>query len=132
MKRLISFVAMFATVAAISHADVFVSQQMSATKGDQVKGGLSAGTYYAISGIDQSNREFFLYDNGGQVKGSSSFPSSSESTASHVWTLKASGNEWIIVNVGTGKNMELGSSNASAVRMSSAEQANAIGTTPAC
>ena len=126
MKRLISFVAMFAAVAAISHADVFVSQQMSATKGNQVKGGLSAGTYYAISGIDQSNREFFLYDNGGQVKGSSSFPSSSESTASHVWTLKASGNEWIIVNVGTGKNMELGSSNASAIKMSSAEQTNAI------
>ena len=126
MKRLISFVAMFAAVAAISHADVFVSQQMSATMGDQIKGSLSAGTYYAISGIDQSSREFFLYDNGGQVKGSSSFPSSSESTASHVWTLKASGNEWIIVNVGTGKNMELGSSNASAIKMSSAEQTNAI------
>ena len=126
MKRIISFIALCMTFATYSHADVFVSQQMSATKGSQVKGSLSADTYYAISGIDQSNREFFLYDNGGQVKGSSSFPSSSESTSSHVWTLKASGKEWIIVNVGTGKNMELGSSNASAIRMSSAEQSNAI------
>lgn len=120
MRKLFAFISMFMAVALASTADVIVTEQMSATKGSQVKGSVQADTYYLISGIDQSSREFYLYDAGGQVKGSETLP------ADGVWTLKANGNEWVIANVATGKNMVLGGSNGSAVNTSTAEQASAI------
>ncbi len=120
MRKLFAFISLFLTVALSATADVIVTEQTSATKGDQVKGSVSVGTYYLITGIDQSSREYYLYDSGGQVKGSATLP------ADGVWTLKASGSEWVIVNVATGKNMVLGSSNGSAINTSSTEQASAI------
>ena len=126
MKKLFTLISLLVAMVSSASADVLVSEYMSVRKGSQVKGSVKADTYYVISGIDQGSREYYLYDNGGQVKGSASFPSADESTASHIWTLKASGNAWVIVNVGTGKNMNQGSSNGSAIGMSSTEQANAI------
>lgn len=126
MKKLFTLFALFWTTATISTAGVLVTEYLSATKGEQVKSSVKADTYYIISGIDQSSREFYLYDNGRQVKGSSSFPSSNESTGSHMWTLKSSGSKWVIVNVGTGKKMNLGASNGSSINMSDTEQENAI------
>ena len=117
---------MFMAVALSSTAGVIVTEQLSATKGAQVKGSVQADTYYIISGMDQSQREFYLYDNGGQVKGNATFPTEGESVGAHLWTLKASGSEWIIVNAATGKNMNLGASNGSAIKTSSTEQASAI------
>ena len=109
-----------------ANAEVFTSENLTASKGKQVKGGLQPETYYIISGIDQSSREYYLYDNGSQVKGSASFPENSEETGSHIWTLTASGDKWIILNMGTGRIMNLGSGNGSAVAMSAKEQVNAI------
>ena len=126
MKKLFTFVSMFLTLALSSTANVIVTEQMSATKGDQVKGAVQADTYYIIGGIDQASREYFLYDNGGQVKGSAAFPTEGESVSAHLWTLKGSGNGWVITNVATSKNMNLGGSNGSAISTSAEEQANAI------
>lgn len=126
MKKFFVFMTLFLAVTTTVKAEVLITKQLSVTKGAQVTGSVEADTYYIISGIDQSSNEFFLYDNGGQVKGSASFPQSSASTASHVWILKASDGKWIIKNVGTGMYMNLGTSNGSAVKTSSTEQTNAI------
>ena len=127
MKRLFSIVSMFLAVTLVSVANVIVTEQMSATKGTQVKGSVQADTYYIIGGIDQGNAEYFLYDNGSQVKGSAAFPTEGESVSSHLWTLKSSGNnQWVIANVGTGQYMNLGGSNGSAIKTSATEQASAI------
>ena len=122
MKKLFAFVSLFLSVILPSIANVIVTEQMSATKGAQVNGSVQADTYYLISGIDQNNAEYYLYDNGGQVKGSASFPAD----GSHIWTLKTSGNAWVVVNAFTGMSMNLGASNGSAIKTSSEEQANAI------
>ena len=113
---------MFLAVTLASVANVIVTEQMSATKGVQVKDSVQADTYYIISGIDQSNAEYYLYDNGGQVKGSASFTAD----GSHIWTLKASDNSWVVVNAFTGMSMNLGGGNGSAIKTSSEEQTNAI------
>lgn len=84
MRKLFTFISMFMMVALSSTADVIVTEQLSATKGSQVKGSVQADTYYIISGIDQSSREFYLYDNGGQVKGSAEFPTTGESVGAHL------------------------------------------------
>ncbi len=126
MRKLFAFVSLFLTVALPLVADVLITEQLSATKGNQVRGSVQADTYYIISGIDQGSREYYLYDNGGQVKGSASFPTEGESVDAHIWTLKASGSEWVIVNAATGKNMNLGTSNGSAIKTSFVEQASAI------
>ena len=122
MKRLLTLASLFLAVTLPSLANVIVTKQISAKKGAQVKGSVQADTYYIISGIDQGNVEYYLYDNGGQVKGSATLPAS----GAHIWTLKASGNKWIVVNALTGMNMNLGGSNKSAIKTSSEEQANAI------
>ena len=122
MKKLLTLVSLFLAMTLPSLANVIVTEQISATKGTQVNSSVQADTYDLISGIDQSNVEYYLYDNGGQVKGSASFPAD----GSHIWTLKTSGNEWIVVNALTGMNMNLGGSNGSAIKTSSEEQANAI------
>ena len=122
MKKLFTLVSLFFTVTFSSLANVFVTEQMSATKGAQVKSSVQADTYYIISGIDQNNVEYYLYDNGGQVKGCTPLPE----TSTHIWTLKASDNKWVVVNAVTGMNMNLGGSNGSAIKTSSEEQANAI------
>lgn len=126
MRKLFSFVSLFLVIALPLAADVLVTEQMSATKGSQVKGAVQADTYYIISGIDQSSNEYYLYDGGGQVKGSATFPTQGGGAGSYIWTLKASGSEWIIVNAATGKNMNLGASNGSAIKTSATEQASAI------
>lgn len=126
MRKLFAFVSLILTMALPLAADVLITEQLSATKGNQVKGSVQADTYYIISGIDQGSREYYLYDNGGQVKGSASFPTEGESVGAHIWTLKASGSEWVIVNAATGKNMNLGTSNGSAIKTSFVEQASAI------
>ena len=122
MRKLFTFISVFMMVALSSTADVLVAEQTTATKGSQVKGSVQANTYYIISGLDQGQvpNEFYLYDSGGQVKGSATLP------ADAVWTLKASGNGWVIMNVATGKFMNLGSSNGSAIKTSTEEQTNAI------
>ena len=122
MKKLFTLVSLFFTVTLSSLANVFVTEQMSATKGAQVKSSVQADTYYIISGIDQNNVEYYLYDNGGQVKGCTPLPE----TSTHIWSLKASGDKWVVVNAVTGMNMNLGGSNESAIKTSSEEQANAI------
>ena len=109
-----------------SLANVIVTEQMSATKGAQVKSSVQADTYYIISGMDQSNVEYYLYDNGGQVKGSTPLPA----TGAYIWTLKAKEGAWVVVNALTGMNMNLGGSNGSAIKTSSEEQANAIHFSP--
>lgn len=126
MRKLFAFVSLILAMALPLAADVLITEQLSATKGNQVKGSVQADTYYIISGIDQGSREYYLYDNGGQVKGSASFPTEGESVGAHIWTLKASGSEWVIVNAATGKNMNLGTSNGSAIKTSFVEQASAI------
>lgn len=126
MRKLFAFVSLILTMALPLAADVLITEQLSATKGNQVKGSVQADTYYIISGIDQGSREYYLYDNGGQVKGSASFPTEGESVGAHIWTLKASGSEWVIVNAATGKNMNLGTSNGSAIKTSFVEQTSAI------
>ena len=74
MKRLFSIVSMFLAVTIASVANVIVTEQMSATKGVQVKDSVQADTYYIISGIDQSNAEYYLYDNGRFSGAFGSFP----------------------------------------------------------
>ena len=121
MKKLFTLVSLFLTMALSSLANVIVTEQKSATKGAQVNA-VQADTYYIISGIDQGNAEYYLYDNGGQVKGSAAFTPD----GSYIWSLKASGDKWVVVNAVTGMNMNLGGSNGSAIKTSSEEQANAI------
>ena len=117
---------LLATSCLFAKADVFTEEYTTAKKGAQVKTSVKADTYYIISGIDQSSREYYLYDNGGQVKGSASFQENTASTGAHIWILSARGSEWVITNVATGNKMNLGASNGSAIKMSSAEQTNAI------
>ncbi len=126
MKRLFTLFTLFWAVATISMAGVLVTEYLSVTKGSQVKSSVEADTYYIISGIDQASRECYLYDNGRQVKGSAEFPLSNEATASHLWTLKGNSGTWVIVNVATGKKMNLGASNGSSINMSDTDQLNAI------
>ena len=126
MKKKHLMLMLLATGCLFARADVFTAEYTTAKKGAQVTTSVKADTYYIISGIDQSDREYYLFDNGGQVKGSASFQENSESTGAHIWTLTAKGNEWVITNVATGKNMNLGGSNGSAIKTSSSEQANAI------
>ena len=126
MKKKHLMLMLLATGCLFARADVFTAEYITAKKGAQVTTSVKADTYYIISGIDQNSREYYLYDNGGQVKGSASFQENTESTGAHIWTLTANGNEWVITNVATGKNMNLGGSNGSAIKTSSSEQANAI------
>ncbi len=111
----------------LAKADVFVNNYTAATKGKQVtsSSSLTAGTYI-ISGIDQSNNEYYLYDNGGQVKAKDIYLPDDPNTTSFLWTLTAKENKWLITNLGTGAIMNLGGSNGSAVSMSAIEQVNAI------
>ena len=62
MRKLLTLIALFMSVATSSIADVFMTEYMSVTKGSQVKGSVKADTYYIISGIDQSSRECYLFD----------------------------------------------------------------------
>ncbi|MBO7301174.1 MAG: family 20 glycosylhydrolase [Bacteroidaceae bacterium] len=126
MKRFFTLICLFLSLTAATFADIIVTEQLSVTKGAQIKESVKADVFYIISGIDQSSVEHYLYDNGGQVKGTTPFPSNSESTASHLWTLKASGDNWFIVNVATGNYMNLGSSNGSAIKTSATTQENSI------
>lgn len=126
MKKLFALFTLLWAAATVSMAGVLVTEYMSVTKGSQVKSSVEADTYYIISGIDQASRECYLYDNGRQVKGSTVFPTANESTASHLWTLKSNSGNWVIVNVGTKKVMNLGGSNGSSITMSDTQQANAI------
>ena len=126
MKRMFTLLCTVLCMLQFAHADVFVSDYMSLTKGSQVRSSVKAGVYYIISGIDQANVEQYLYDNGGQVKGTAQLPTCDASTSSYVWTLASSGQGWVISNVGTGKSMKLGSSNGSAIKMDTSNQVNAI------
>ena len=126
MRKLLTLISMLLALVSSATAGVIVTDYLTAQKGTQVKGSPKADTHYIISGIDQSSREFYLFDNGGQAKGSSTYPASDESTGTYLWTLKAVGNAWVITNAGTGRNMNLGSSNGSAISMSDTEQTNAI------
>ena len=126
MKKNYFLLMLLAATSLFARAEVFTSEGLVATKGKQVKSSVQADTYYIISGIDQSSREYYLYDNGSQVKGSASFPEKSEDTGAHIWTLSAKDGKWVITNVGTGNKMNLGSSNGSAISTGANEQANAI------
>lgn len=125
MKKSYAILLLFLAASLCVKADVLTTDYTVATKGAQLTSEVSAGTYI-ISGIDQSNREFYLYDNGTQVKGSASYPVDRESTATFLWTLTAQGSEWVIMNVGTGAIINLGGSNGSAVKTGATEQTNAI------
>ncbi|MBO5699776.1 MAG: family 20 glycosylhydrolase [Bacteroidaceae bacterium] len=126
MKKWFSLFALCFTMVVGLKADVFVSEHLSVTKGAQVKSTVKADTYYIISGDDQNNVEHYLYDNGKQVKGSATFVAKGEQTAAHIWTLEASGDQWLIKNYATGQYMNLGGSNGSAITTSATQQTNAI------
>ena len=126
MKKNYFLLMLLAATSLFARAEVFTSEGLVATKGKQVKSSVQADTYYIISGIDQSSREYYLYDNGSQVKGSASFAEKSEDTGAHIWILSAKDGKWVITNVGTGNKMNLGSSNGSAISTGANEQANAI------
>lgn len=126
MKKNYLLLMLLAASSLFAQAEVFTSEGLVATKGKQVKSNVQADTYYIISGIDQSSREYYLYDNGSQVKGSASFPEKSEETGAHIWTLTSKDGKWVITNVGTGNKMNLGSGNGSAISTGANEQVNAI------
>ncbi len=126
MKKNYFLLVLLAATCMFARAEVFTSEGLVATKGKQVKSSVQADTYYIISGIDQSSREYYLYDNGSQVKGSASFPEKSEETGAHIWTLTSKDGKWVITNVGTGNKMNLGSGNGSAISTGANEQVNAI------
>ncbi len=125
MKKVYLTLQLLLAVALFAKADVFVTDYTVATKGRQLTSGLSAGTYI-ISGIDQGNREFYLYDAGGQVKAKQTYSADSEMPTAFVWSLTAKDGGWVITNLTTGAIMNLGGSNGSAVKTSATEQVNAI------
>ncbi len=127
MKKLCLFLQFLIAGTLLAKADVFVNEYTAATKGKQItsSSALVAGTYI-ISGIDQANTEYYLYDNGGQVKGKDSFLPDDPSTTSLLWTLTPKDGKWVITNLDTKAIMNLGGSNGSAVKTSDAEQLNAI------
>ncbi len=127
MKKLCLFLQFLIVGTLLAKADVFVTDYTAATKGNQItsSASLTAGTYI-ISGIDQSNNEYYLYDNGGQVKGKNIYLPDDPNTTSFLWTLTAKDSKWVITNLATGAIMNLGDSNGSAVSMSATEQLNAI------
>ena len=128
MKKSYLMFMLLATFSLFAKSEVFIEEILTAQKGSQIKtkSQIKSDTYYIISGIDQSNREFYLYDNGSQVKGSASFPTKSAQTGSHLWTITPNDNQWVIANVSTGNIMNLGSSNGSAIKTSITEQTNSI------
>ncbi len=127
MKKVCMLLYLLITSTLLAKADVFVTDYIAATKGNQVtnSASLTDGTYI-ISGIDQSNVEFYLYDNGGRVKGKNAYLPDDPNTTSFLWTLTAKDNKWVITNLATGAIMNLGSSNSSVVSTSATEQVNAI------
>ena len=126
MRKLLSLLTLILALPMVMAAEVFVTERMVVKLGAQVKNAVQPDVYYVISGVDQAGVEHYLYDNGGQVKGTSTFDAQSDATSSYVWTLTASGNQWIIKNVGTGAVMNLGGSNGSAIKTAATEQKNAI------
>ena len=126
MKKCLTLLALCFTLIFGLKAEVFVSESLTVTQGPEVKSTVEAGVYYIISGIDQSNTEHYLYDNGAQVKATPTFNAKSEETGSYIWTLEAMGSAWAIKNVATGQYMNLGASNGSAVSTSATPQANSI------
>ncbi len=127
MKKLCLFLQFLIAGTLLAKADVFVHDYTAATKGKQItsSSALVAGTYI-ISGIDQGNTEYYLYDNGGQVKGKDTYLPDAPSTTSLLWTLTPKDGKWVIANLDTKAIMNLGGSNGSAVKTSDAEQLNAI------
>lgn len=128
MKKTFLFLHLLVAGSLFARADVLVTNYTTADKGEQVTAVASvvSGETYIISGLDQSNREFYLYDNGGQVKGNAAYTADRESTGNYLWTLTADGDNWVIANVGTGSIMNLGASNGSAIATSATSQVNAI------
>ncbi len=127
MKKLCLFLQFLIAGTLLAKADVFVNDYTAATKGKQItsSSALTAGTYI-ISGIDQGNREYYLYDTGGQVKGKDTYLPDDPNTTSFLWTLTPKDGKWLISNLDTKAIMNLGGSNGSAVKTSDAEQLNAI------
>lgn len=128
MKKTFLFLQLLIAGSLFARADVLVTNYTVADKGEQVTAAASvvSGETYIISGLDQSNREFYLYDNGGQVKGNTPYTADRESTGNYLWTLTADGDKWVIANVATGAIMNLGASNGSAIATSATSQVNAI------
>ncbi len=127
MKKLSLLLSLLISGAVGLKADVLVTDYTVATKGAQVTTATAlTDGIYIISGMDQSNREFYLYDNGGQVKGNQTYPADNGTPTAFVWNLTAKDGKWVITNLTTGDVMNLGGSNGSAVKTSATEQVNAI------
>lgn len=125
MKKLLLSISFIMTGCLCASAGVLEKEYTVADMGSQQTTQVAAGTYI-ISGIDQSSREYFLYDSGSRVLGDAAYPAANASTASFLWTLTAEGTGWVITNVATGSVMNLGNSNGSSISTSSNAQTNSI------
>ncbi len=95
-------------------------------KGSQV-GSITSGNYYVIAGLAQNGGTYYLYDNGGSMKGVTTLETGSANANKFVWQLTGNGTDgYVITNYGTGNKVSLGTSNGSAITLSGTAQNLAV------
>ena len=95
-------------------------------KGSQVNS-ITSGKYYVIAGMAQAGGSYYLYDNGGSMKGTTALETGSPDANKFVWKLTGSATEgFVITNYGTGNKVSLGSANGSAISLGGSSQNLAV------
>ena len=97
-----------------------------AGKGSQVNS-ITSGKYYVIAGMAQNGGAYYLYDNGGSMKGVITLETGNTDANKFVWKLTGNATEgFVITNYGTGNKVSLGTSNGSAITLSGTAQNLAV------
>jgi len=97
-----------------------------AGKGNQVNT-ITSGNYYVITGQAQNGGTYYLYDNGGSMKGTTTLETGNTDANKFVWQLTGNSTDgYVITNYGTGNKVSLGTSNGSAISLGSTSQNLAV------
>ena len=97
-----------------------------AALGSQVSS-ITSGNYYVITGQAQNGGTYYLYDNGGSMKGTTALETGSDDANKFVWRLVGNSTDgYVITNYGTGNTVSLGTSNGSKISLGSTSQNLAV------
>ncbi len=104
-----------------SSADRFLS-----AKGSQVNS-ITNGNFYVIAGMAQAGGTYYLYDNGGSMKGTTALVTGNAEANKFVWRLTGNSTDgYVMTNYGTGNTVSLGTSNNSKISLGSTSQNLAV------
>ena len=94
--------------------------------GNQVSS-ITSGNYYVIAGMAQNGGTYYIYDNGGSMKGTTTLETGTGDANKFVWQFTGNSTDgYVITNYGTGNTVSLGTSNGSAISLGSASQNLAV------